>query len=297
MNANTKTVLFYSFKGGVGRTQLMLNSAKYLASKGKNILMVDFDIHAPGLSYWDDTYDLKAEGEDYLLNYIIKYFSGEEDTNKLCVRKISDNLSLVPIYDMTNIRPYHELLVKFSQFSYDLNSKLKEKISENMTLSDAIFDAIKDKLLETGQYDYIFFDSRTGFTEIGDILFSTEVDLKILVSAYNKQNIKGINSVLDLINDESAKKKHNIIRVLSLKPKDSDNKIEQLKSEANLDDNKELKNAFNWKGIMEIDYASVIVTNDFTVWEREEDNDLYKKQVIDISNQIDRTLIGEKIEL
>lgn len=33
-----------------------------------------------------------------------------------------------------------------------------------------------------GEYDYIFLDSRTGFTEIGDILFSKEIDLKVLVS-------------------------------------------------------------------------------------------------------------------
>lgn len=73
-------------------------------------------------------------------------------------------------------------------------------------------------------------------------------------------------------------------------------KIEQLKSEANLDDNEKLKNNFDWKGIMEIDYSSVIVTNDFEIWETL-DKELYKNQVIDISNQIEKVLIGEKIEL
>ena len=295
MIKNTKTVLFYSFKGGVGRTQLLLNSAKYLASLGKKILIVDFDIHAPGLSYWDEEFGIKNEKEDYLLNYMIKYFEGKSTNKKIYTRKVSENLNLVPIYDMTNIKPYQELLVEFSQFSYDLKSKLREKVTNNIKLSDTIFDSIKDKLLETGDYDYIFFDSRTGFTEISDILFSTEVDLKVLVSAYNKQNIKGTNSVLNLIEDKSIK--HKILRVLSLKPKNCDEKkIEQLKSEANLDDNEKLKNNFDWKGIMEIDYSSVIVTNDFEIWETL-DKELYKNQVIDISNQIEKVLIGEKIEL
>ena len=85
--------------------------------------------------------------------------------------------------------------------------------------------------------------------------------------------------------------------MLSLKPKNCDEKkIEQLKSEANLDDNEKLKNNFDWKGIMEIDYSSVIVTNDFEIWETL-DKELYKNQVIDISNQIEKVLIGEKIEL
>ncbi len=47
-----------------------------------------------------------------------------------------------------------------------------------------------NKLQDTGEYDYIFLDSRTGFTEISDILFSSQIDLKVIVSAYNKQNIK-----------------------------------------------------------------------------------------------------------
>lgn len=47
---------------------------------------------------------------------------------------------------------------------------------------------------------------------------------------------------------------------------------------------------------MEIDYSSVIVTNDFEIWETL-DKELYKNQVIDISNQIEKVLIGEKIEL
>ena len=65
MIKNTKTVLFYSFKGGVGRTHVLLNSAKYLASSGKKVLIVDFDIHAPGLSYWDEGFGIKNDKEDY----------------------------------------------------------------------------------------------------------------------------------------------------------------------------------------------------------------------------------------
>ena len=132
MIKNTKTVLFYSFKGGVGRTQLLLNSAKYLASLGKKVLIVDFDIHAPGLSYWDEEFGIKNEKEDYLLNYMIKYFEGKSTNKKIYTRKVSENINLVPIYDMTNIKPYQELLVEFSQFSYDLKSKLREKVTNNI---------------------------------------------------------------------------------------------------------------------------------------------------------------------
>ena len=44
------TVSFFSFKGGVGRTNLMLNVAYGLAKKGDFVVMADWDLHAPGFS-------------------------------------------------------------------------------------------------------------------------------------------------------------------------------------------------------------------------------------------------------
>src|SRR5580692_11373070 len=40
---------FYSFKGGVGRTMALANVAALLAKWGYSILIVDWDLEAPGL--------------------------------------------------------------------------------------------------------------------------------------------------------------------------------------------------------------------------------------------------------
>jgi cellulose biosynthesis protein BcsQ len=46
-------VTFYSYKGGVGRTQLCANIAAYLCYyKSKKILLWDWDYEAPGLHYY-----------------------------------------------------------------------------------------------------------------------------------------------------------------------------------------------------------------------------------------------------
>ncbi|MCY4656841.1 MAG: ParA family protein, partial [Gammaproteobacteria bacterium] len=47
-------VTFYSFKGGVGRTMALVNTAVHLAQNGRRVLLVDFDLEAPGL----DTFPL-----------------------------------------------------------------------------------------------------------------------------------------------------------------------------------------------------------------------------------------------
>src|SRR5207245_873760 len=42
-------ITFYSYKGGTGRTMLLANLAWTLASQGKRVLAVDWDLEAPGL--------------------------------------------------------------------------------------------------------------------------------------------------------------------------------------------------------------------------------------------------------
>ena len=42
-------VTFYSYKGGTGRTMAMANVAWIIASHGKRVLTVDWDLESPGL--------------------------------------------------------------------------------------------------------------------------------------------------------------------------------------------------------------------------------------------------------
>ena len=42
-------ITFYSYKGGTGRSMALANVAWILASNGKRVLMVDWDLEAPGL--------------------------------------------------------------------------------------------------------------------------------------------------------------------------------------------------------------------------------------------------------
>src|SRR5580704_3995640 len=43
---------FYSYKGGVGRSFALANSAVILAQWGLRVLAVDWDIEAPGLNHY-----------------------------------------------------------------------------------------------------------------------------------------------------------------------------------------------------------------------------------------------------
>src|SRR5437588_5155474 len=49
MKTKMETVAFYSYKGGVGRTLLVANTAQFLAMSGRQVVALDLDLEAPGL--------------------------------------------------------------------------------------------------------------------------------------------------------------------------------------------------------------------------------------------------------
>ena len=51
---------FYSYKGGVGRSLLLANAARFLATLGKGVVAIDFDFEAPGLHFITNLLAAKA---------------------------------------------------------------------------------------------------------------------------------------------------------------------------------------------------------------------------------------------
>jgi MinD-like ATPase involved in chromosome partitioning or flagellar assembly len=56
-------ITYYSYKGGSGRTQLLANVAAHLCHhEGKKILLIDWDLEAPGLHFFFNKPDLEQDG-------------------------------------------------------------------------------------------------------------------------------------------------------------------------------------------------------------------------------------------
>src|ERR1700751_1348059 len=66
------TATFYSYRGGVGRTTALVNVAVDLALRGRKVLLVDFDLEAPGLPSFAL---LRPEGDTHpgLVEFIDEY--------------------------------------------------------------------------------------------------------------------------------------------------------------------------------------------------------------------------------
>lgn len=96
-------ITFYSYKGGVGRTMALANVAVLLGKWGYKVLIVDWDLDAPGLEYFYKDY-LIVESP-YLFNWdsvpgndndnLLKYLKEDLDINQL------DNANIIKTDDQT----------------------------------------------------------------------------------------------------------------------------------------------------------------------------------------------------
>jgi hypothetical protein len=68
-------ITFYSYKGGTGRSMGVANVAWILASSGKRVLTVDWDLEAPGLHRYYSPFlgDKDLTGSEGLIDLLIEF--------------------------------------------------------------------------------------------------------------------------------------------------------------------------------------------------------------------------------
>src|SRR5215475_6510469 len=70
-----RIITFYSYKGGTGRSMLLANVAWLLACAGKEVLVIDWDLEAPGLHryFYPFLRDKELAWSDGLINFVDDY--------------------------------------------------------------------------------------------------------------------------------------------------------------------------------------------------------------------------------
>ncbi|MEM9922478.1 MAG: P-loop NTPase [Cyanobacteria bacterium P01_D01_bin.50] len=106
-------VTFYSFKGGVGRSTALGIVANIIATRNRRVVMLDFDLEAPGISILFDSEVEKNNQEQYgILDYLHqRYLTPNENVPNIesCIFKVNlatrGELFLVPVgeYDENSI--------------------------------------------------------------------------------------------------------------------------------------------------------------------------------------------------
>ncbi len=194
---------FYSFKGGVGRSLALMNVAATLAKRGQKVLVVDFDLEAPGLTTFDVC--ASARGRKGLVEFINDYREARvipvaSEYIHPCEIAISDeadgpstgSLSIMPAGNVSD--PQYPRI--FSQLDW---RSLYDR--ENGLL---LFEDLKGQW-EDLDFDYVLIDSRTGHTDISGICTRQLPDAVAMVFFPNEQNLAGLKQIVaDVRNEPSA---------------------------------------------------------------------------------------------
>jgi MinD-like ATPase involved in chromosome partitioning or flagellar assembly len=214
-------ITFYSFKGGVGRTMALVNVAAELVRRGRRVLVVDFDLEAPGL----ETYKHLRPPEPHpgIVEYVTDYRRTYEVPNLLdyiyaaeSIGKKGGRLWVMPAGRRD--RDYRNALVA-------LNWKRLYKEEDGFLL----FEDMKKGWDEELKPDYVLIDSRTGDTDVLGICTRQLPDSAVLMFAPNEQNLAGLESVCrDIRREETVglKKKIHLHFVAANVPNlDDENRI------------------------------------------------------------------------
>ena len=186
-----KTITFYSYKGGVGRSLALVNIATRLVEFGKKVCVLDFDLEAPGLHL---KFPLHEFGEDDkgIVDYLYEFSSKgiveksmEEYTYHINLGKRGESLQLIPAGNPDSSN-YWRKLSSINWF---------EMIYENPN-GLAFFLNLKESIKRDFNPDFLLIDSRTGISEMSGVSLSLLADEVVIVAANNKENLGGARRVI-----------------------------------------------------------------------------------------------------
>ena len=185
---------FYSFKGGVGRTMALVNAAVTLALRGRRVLVVDFDIEAPGL----DTFDVLRPREEVpgIIDYVTQYLESGQAPNA------ADFIGECPVIGEKGgglwLMPSGRSETYAANFNQVDWGELYDRRDGYL-----LFEDLKEQWSRIVEPDYVLIDSRTGHTDTSGICTRQLPDSVVILFFPNEQNLRGLTEVVGDIRAEA----------------------------------------------------------------------------------------------
>lgn len=214
-------IVFASLKGGVGRSTALTVTAADLARRGRNVLVIDLDLEAPGLGHLllDDerlpefgVIDFLVEdGVGGISNDLLSKFIG---TSQLTSAS-GGLVDVMPAIGKKSEAAPENILPKLSR-------AMIEDLAANGTVSvSQQVSSMIDRIVAQGSYDVVLIDSRAGLAELAAPAVIGLGATVLLFGTAQKQTIEGYRalfSALQLLAQRDTLQKRSAEWRLSLKP-------------------------------------------------------------------------------
>jgi MinD-like ATPase involved in chromosome partitioning or flagellar assembly len=196
-----RIITFYSYKGGTGRSMALANVAWILASAGKRVAVIDWDLEAPGLHLYFNPFlkDPRLEQTRGVLEFAIDYTTAaltgrgsEASSNGEWYRRYANLLhyAMSVNYDFPSpgLLDFIPAGRQDAAYSLKVNGFDWRDFYERLG-GGVLMEAAREKLRR--EYDYILIDSRTGISDTAGICTVQMPDDLVVCFTFNSQSIQG----------------------------------------------------------------------------------------------------------
>jgi tetratricopeptide (TPR) repeat protein/cellulose biosynthesis protein BcsQ len=211
-------ITFYSYKGGTGRSMALANVAWILASSGKRVLAVDWDLEAPGLHRYYTPFlnDKDLTGSDGLIDLLIEFrdataIGGHGESDDKWHEAYADIAPYVVSldWDFPGEGTLDLLPAGRQGASYSARVNSFDWVEFYERRGGGVFlETIKDKM--RADYDYVLIDSRTGVSDTSGICTVQMPDAVVVCFTLNNQGIQGSAAVSHSIYEQRLRKGRDI---------------------------------------------------------------------------------------
>lgn len=203
-------ITFYSYKGGTGRSMALVNIACLLAKEkkeGRGVLMIDWDLEAPGLHYFFRgrfsglAVESKSIGRpfdkvpgliDLFMEFAKETPDGMPETEAEAITRAMGSLESVNLEDYVVSTGHPQLsLMKAGCFDDEYFSRVNKFDWKDLyNRSPMLFQLFARHL--TQKYRYVLIDSRTGITDVSGICTAVMPQKLVAVFTANHQSLDGV---------------------------------------------------------------------------------------------------------
>jgi cellulose biosynthesis protein BcsQ len=199
-----EVITFYSYKGGTGRSMALANVAWILASNGSRVLVVDWDLEAPGLHRYFQPFIVDGDLVDtdglidYMWSVTSAIMSGSVTQGALQKSAFPDLLDYAicidwPFPDGGSL-DFIPAGRQGTNYPQRVNSFDWGNFYERLD-GAKVLRSVRDRLRKA--YDYVLIDSRTGVSDTAGICTVQMPDALVGFFTMNNQSIEGVAAVLD----------------------------------------------------------------------------------------------------
>jgi MinD-like ATPase involved in chromosome partitioning or flagellar assembly/tetratricopeptide (TPR) repeat protein len=204
-----RIITFYSYKGGTGRSMALANIGWILASNGFRVLMVDWDVEAPGLHRYFAPFliDKELSYSKGIMDAVVEFATaaltpwpkGEERSAEWYSQYADMANYVVSIqwshFGKRNAKPGSLDLVPSGQqgpgYATRVNSFSWDNFYERLG-GGKFIDHMKRSMRDA--YDYVLIDSRTGVSDTSGICTVQLPDCVVVCFTLNNQSILGASA-------------------------------------------------------------------------------------------------------